>query len=88
MTMLLNAFSGLSILSKLIAVGIIILLLGTVYGVWHYHVWSNGYEDALAAIAKQDSKAIAKAKRYRSAVSDCDARGLRWDQSTGVCGGR
>jgi hypothetical protein len=82
------AFGGASMLTKLIAIGSIVIALGTGYGLWHHHVWSKGYVRALTDIAKQDKKAIAIAKQYRSAAADCDGRGLRWDQSTGKCEGR
>lgn len=85
-------FGGAGIWTKVIVVGALALTLVAGYGVWHFHVWSNGrsygYDEALKDIAKQDGKAIAKANSYRAAVRDCRAGGLRWDQSTGQCKGR
>ncbi len=82
-----TAFGAAGITTKLIALGSIAIVLITAYGIWYHHVWSNGYDDALAAIAKQDKKAIAKATQYRAVFSDCRARGLQWDQATGKCSG-
>jgi hypothetical protein len=73
--------------TKLAVIGVAVMSLGTAYGIWHYKVWSRGYDRALADVAKQDQKAIARATQYRSAVLNCRARGLRWDQTTGVCEG-
>lgn len=82
-----TAFGAAGVLTKLIVVGSIALSLVATYGVWHYHVWSNGYDKALSDIASQDKKAVAKATSYRNVFLECRTRGLRWDQSTGKCGG-
>lgn len=63
----------------------LIVSLGTVYGIWHHKVWERGYARAIADIAQQDQKAINRASSARSVVLDCKSRGLRWDQSTGIC---
>jgi hypothetical protein len=84
-------FSALELASwakKLSIIAVSVVTLVTVYGIWHYKVWSRGYDRALADVAKQDSKAIARAKEYRGAVLDCRARGMRWDQTSGQCSGR
>lgn len=83
----LAAFGAAGLTTKLIVVGSLALALLTTLGIIYHHIWSNGYDKALADIAKQDAKAIAKATAYRSAVVDCRARGLHWDQSTGKCSG-
>jgi hypothetical protein len=82
------AFSLAGWATKLSVIAVAVVTLGTVYGIWHYKVWSRGYDRALADVAKQDQKAIARATQYRGAVLDCRARGLRWDQTTGKCEGR
>ena len=79
------AFSLAGLATKLSVIAVAVLTLGTAYGIWHYKVWSRGYDRALADVAKQDRKAIARATQYRGAVLDCRARGLRWDQTTGQC---
>jgi hypothetical protein len=84
--------SGISpALAKLIGIAVLAVALIAGYGIWHHHVFQNGhdvgYNDALVAIGKQDSKAVEKAKEYRSNFksSDCRAKGLRWSQATGDC---
>jgi hypothetical protein len=81
----LSFIPGGKLVTKLLVLGGTTLFLLTLYGVWHHHVWRNGYDDALAAIAKQDSKAIATAQKYRAAVRACSGDGMQWDQSTGKC---
>jgi len=88
MQMLGLALSGASLTTKLISAGVVLAVVGIAYGVWHKTVWERGYARAIADIARQDEKAIKRASEARSAVLDCRARGLRWDQSTGQCGGR
>jgi hypothetical protein len=85
---LLEAFNLASWLKRISIVVVVVITLGTIYGVWHYQIWSRGYDSALADVARQDSEAIARAKQYRSAVLGCRARGMRWDQTSGVCEGR
>jgi hypothetical protein len=74
--------------TRLIMIGGLVLSLATAGGVIYYKIWQRGYDHAIADIAKQDKRAIAKASAARDAVLDCDARGLLWDQSTGQCSGR
>lgn len=81
----LSAFTGASTITKLISVGIVLITLAGAYGVWHAKVYNRGYDAALRAIAAQNQRAIKRAQEYRGRVTDCDARGLRWDQSTGEC---
>lgn len=84
---LISAFFAASGLTKLIMIGSVIAALGIGYGGWYIHVYNKGYNAAIAAIARQDAKAIARATAARSAVNECADRGLRWDQSTGKCEG-
>lgn len=81
------AFSLLGTTTKLVIIAGIVLSLITAGGVIYHQIWERGYQHAIADIAKQDKRAIAKATVARSAVLDCDARGLPWDQSTGKCVG-
>jgi hypothetical protein len=80
-------FGTAGLLTKLIVVGSLAVTLLSAGGIVYHHIWSNGYDKAIANIAAQDVKAVAKAKKYRSAFNDCRARGLRWDQSTLKCEG-
>lgn len=82
------AFSLAGWATKLSVIAVAVVTLGTAYGIWHYKVWSRGYDRALADVAKQDQKAIARAKEYRGAVLDCRGRGMRWSQASGQCEGR
>lgn len=79
------AIGGMGITTKLIAAGVILALIGTAYGVWHHTVWERGYDRAIADFAKADKKAVARATAARTVLLDCQSRGLRWDQSTGIC---
>jgi hypothetical protein len=79
------AFGGMGTVAKLLTVLALVSSLGIAYGVWHHKIWQRGYDRAIADIAAQDDKAIKRAKSARSFVVDCQSRGLRWDQSTGVC---
>jgi hypothetical protein len=86
-TLLITIFRALPLASKLITIGIILTVLGGVCAGIYVHIYSKGYSAAIAAIARQDAKAIARATAARGAVADCRTRGLRWDQSTGKCAG-
>lgn len=79
------ALGGMGLTTKLIIAGVALAVIGTAYGVWHHTIWKRGYDRAIADIALQDEKAIKRASSARSVVLDCKSRGLRWDQSTGIC---
>jgi hypothetical protein len=70
-TLLFTLFRAMPLVSRLITIGIIVSLLGGIYAGWHIHVYRNGYRAAIAAIAKQDAKAIAAATAARGALADC-----------------
>lgn len=78
-------FGGAGLLTKLITIGVLLASLLAVYGVWHHRVYTKGWNAAIAAIAAQDSKAIADATARRSAFKACRDQGKRWDQVTGAC---
>lgn len=81
----LSALSAAGLLTKmLVVVGLVAALL-TAYGVWHHKVYSNGYDAALAAVARADARAVGKATEYRNAFKECRAAGKGWDQTTGRC---
>lgn len=79
------AASGLSWTTKLILVGGLALSLVTAYGVWHHKVYRAGYEAAIAAIAREDSRAIKRALEARGKLKDCQDLQRHWNQSTGRC---
>lgn len=81
----LAAFGGAGLITKLITIGVLAASLLAAYGLWHHRVYTKGWNDALAAIARQDSKAIADATRLRSAFKTCREAGRKWDQTTGAC---
>ena len=62
-----------------------VIAVVTAGGIIYHNIWERGYARAIADIAKQDQKAIARASTARSVVLDCRARGVRYDQSTGLC---
>lgn len=80
-----TAFGGAGLITKLITVGVLLASLLAAYGVWHHAVYMKGWNGALAAIARQDSKAIADATKLRSAFKACRDAGRKWDQTTGGC---
>ena len=80
-----TALEAAGLLTKLlVAAGLIVSLL-TAYGVWHHKVYDEGWYGALAAVARQDAKAIATATEYRARWKSCKDDGKRWDQTTGDC---
>jgi len=81
------AFRALPLLGKLAAIVAVITGIGVAYGVWHHKIYMKGWKAHEAAIARQDEKAIEATKRARSRLTECRARGLRWEQSTGECVG-
>jgi ApbE superfamily uncharacterized protein (UPF0280 family) len=85
---LFGLFGGASLITKLITIVSVAAALGLAYGGWHLHVYNKGYNAAIAAIARQDAKAVAAATAARAALRDCISRDLVWDQSTGECSGR
>jgi hypothetical protein len=80
-----TAFGGAGLITKLITIGVLAASLLAAYGVWHHAVYTKGWNGALAAIARQDSRAIAEATKLRSAFKDCRERKGKWDQTTGAC---
>ncbi|WP_448031558.1 hypothetical protein [Bradyrhizobium liaoningense] len=62
-----------------------LLVVGTVYGVWHHKVDQAGYRRALADIAAEDKRAIGAATELRKTWRECRDRGGRWIQSEGRC---
>lgn len=79
------ALGAAGLLTKLlVAAGLVAALLAA-YGVWHHQVYSKGWTDALAAVARQDARAIGQAQAYRSKFKECRAAGQGWDQTTGRC---
>ncbi len=79
------AFGGASIVTKLIAVGAVAMILLGLYGVWHAKVFNNGVAYAVAKIAANDAKLVARAKKARGVLLECQIAGKSWDQSTGEC---
>ncbi|WP_375414610.1 hypothetical protein [uncultured Bradyrhizobium sp.] len=80
-----TALGGAGLVAKLITVGVLVTSLLAVYGFWHHKVYMRGWNGALAAIARQDSRAIADATKLRSAFKTCRDQGRKWDQATGSC---
>jgi hypothetical protein len=87
-TAALSFVPGGKLATKLVVLVGAVLALLAAYGVWHHHVYTQGKEDTLNAIARNDAKIVAEGRKRRRLVVDCDAGGLRWDQSTGKCVGQ
>jgi hypothetical protein len=49
------------------------------------NAYKEGEADAIAGIARNDTKLVGKAKAARTKLLDCQAQGRRWDQTTGAC---
>lgn len=64
---------------------VVIGVIGTAYGLWHYRVYSSGYGAAISDIAKRDAAATAAVKAQTSRVSDCFANGGTWNTVEGRC---
>lgn len=80
-----TALGGAGLLTKvIIALGLAGSLL-VAYGVWHHRVYQSGVNDTLAKIAKADARMVARALEMRRALSECNAAGHHWNQSTGRC---
>jgi hypothetical protein len=79
------AFNGLSLTTKLISIGSILAAVILGIGVLYAKVESSGHDRALREVAAGNAKAIGRAQKYRAVARDCDARQLRWSQSTGQC---
>lgn len=82
----LTAFNLFNLTTRLIIIGAVAATIVTTAGLVYMRIYDKGYDAALADIAKEDNAAIDRATKYRGAVTDCKARGLAWDQSTGKCG--
>lgn len=80
-----TALGGAGLLTKvIIALGLAGVAL-TAYGVWHHRIYQSGVNDTLAKIAKADAEMVGRALEMRRVLSDCQAAGRVWDQSTGRC---
>ena len=79
------AFGATGLVTKLIAAGMVVLALLGLYGVWHAKVFKSGVDYAVAKIAANDAKLVARAKKARGVLLECQAQGKSWDQSTGEC---
>jgi hypothetical protein len=79
------AFNGLSLTTKLIAIGSILAAITLSIGVLYAKVESSGHDRALREVAAGNARSIKRAQEYRGQWRDCDARGLRWRTSTGQC---
>lgn len=73
------------VLTKLAITAAVLVALGGAYAGWHHEVYESGYDAAIAAIAAEDSAALARATEKRSVWRDCRSRNGVWDQSTGRC---
>lgn len=70
---------------SLIGVAALLVLLGGTYAVWYTHVFNKGQTYAINRIAANDAKLVARAKKARGVLTECQNSGRSWDQSTGEC---
>lgn len=69
-----------------LAIGAVALALAAgAYTLWHHHVYRQGYDAAIAAIAAQDQEAIHAADQIRLGVRNCVNGGGVWDAEGGQC---
>lgn len=85
MMFLFSLFGGFSTLTKVLTIVGVVVALYASYAVWRHTIYTRGWNDAIAAIAAQDAKAIGAAKKARSAYTECIAAGRRWSTATGEC---
>lgn len=67
---------------------IALAVLSSLYGgyrVWKHSIWKDGWNDALAAVEKQNEHAREIAQGVRSKLRQCESGGGSWDVSTGTC---
>lgn len=81
----LSALGAAGIVTKLIVAAGLLAALLAAYGVWHHEVYQSGVSDAVAGIARADSKLVDRALKARGKLKECQALGRPWDQSTGKC---
>ena len=80
-----TALSAAGLLTKLaMGAGAVVALLA-VYGVWHHQVYQRGVDDAVAQIARNDARLVARAVAARAKLKECQIGGMSWDQTTGAC---
>jgi hypothetical protein len=72
---------------KLAAIAVVVAALAVGYAAWRHSIYQEGYDDAMAAIAAQDAKALAARDAAVSRVRECHDSGMRWDQSARQCVG-
>lgn len=85
MSMLLALFQGSSLVTKAIAFLGLLAVLGTIYGVWHYKVYTRGYDAAIADIAANNKKVVARTRALRAKAVECDEKNGTWDVTNGTC---
>lgn len=83
--LVMTAFGGAGLLTKLISIGVLLASLGIAYGVWHHKIYQRGVDDTVAAFARADAKLVGRALEARRKLKDCQALNKTWDQSTGAC---
>jgi hypothetical protein len=81
----LTALSAAGLLTKLLTAAGVLAALLALYGVWHHQFYQRGVDDAVARIARNDARLVARAVAARAKLKDCQIRGMSWDQTTGAC---
>lgn len=78
-------FRGASLLTQAGVVVGAVLAAGAAYAGWHHHVYRQGWNAAVAAIARADKEAIDAALAARATYRACVDAGGVWDPTRGQC---
>jgi hypothetical protein len=73
------------LLTKILIAAGLIGSAAIAYGVWHHRIYESGVADAVAGIAREDSRFIDRAIKARDTWQACHDQHRGWDQTTGRC---
>lgn len=76
------ALPAFSLTTKLIAAGVVALVVIGAYWAWHTTIYNRGWHAAIAAIAAQDTEAVDAADKARALVRACYDSGGVWSQGS------
>lgn len=81
----LKFFTGGTLLVQIgVLLGIFAVVAAAYFG-WKTHVYNNGWNAAIAAIAAQDKNAVEAARAARNTFRACVDGGGVWDVTNGKC---
>jgi hypothetical protein len=85
MSTVIGAIKLFGIGKSLIGFALVLAVLGGTYAVWYAHVFNKGQTYAINKIAANDARLVARAKKARGILQECQNSGRTWNQSTGEC---